>query len=251
MMQDTEFDYQPNDIESDEFIADLPISLMKENLKSQFNDPLEYRKKDYIQSFIGMYKTAEENLDAYEDTDADTLNAARDDFYEYIQKLLRDYLDIGFNDLDLLSKDDEDELLHYVYRFFIINMKKNFTYFIYNYIQAHRGEFLPEGEDKPRDVTSLSLKRDITDPEDVYIIANLSDVIEDILSKDITVDDFLSLCDDDDKCLETLFVNDKFDKFQVTGNFIEKYIEMLDDDFKFEIEVKVRNKILKQYKKKS
>ena len=251
MMQDTEFDYEPNDIDSDEFISELPVSLMKENVKSQFKDPLEYRKRDYIQTFIGMYKTCEENLDAYEETDADTLYAARDEFYEYIQQLLRKYLSIGFNDWELLSRDDQDELIHYVYRFFIINMKKNFTYFIFNYINAHRGEFLPEGdENKGRDVTSLSLKKDVTNPEDVYILANLKDVINDILSKEITVDEFLFLCDSDESCLETRFVTSKYNKFVITGNFVENYIEMLDDEFLFELEVKIRNKILKRYKKK-
>ena len=70
-----------------------------------------------------------------------------------------------------------------------------------------------------------------------------------ILSQDIDIDDFFENCDDDE-CLETRFVASAFDKMKLTGNFVENYIEMLDDDFKSEIESKVRNKILKKYKKK-
>ena len=34
---------------------------------------------------------------------------------------------------------------------------------------------------------------------------------------------------------------------KVTGNFIDKYIDMIDDDFKSEIQSKIRNKILRNY----
>ena len=90
----------------------------------------------------------------------------------------------------------------------------------------------------------------MTDPEDIYILANLGEVIDSILTDDITVDDFLEKFDNDESCLETRFVTDKFDKFQITGNFVERYVDMLDDDFKLELEIKIRNKILKKYKKK-
>ena len=71
-----------------------------------------------------------------------------------------------------------------------------------------------------------------------------------ILTEEISVDDFLENCDKDESCLETRFILDKYEKFQITGNFVEKYVDMLDDDFKLELEIKIRNKILKKYKKK-
>ena len=129
-------------------------------------------------------------------------------------------------------------------------MKKNFTCYILNYIDEHRGEFCVDDEDKRKDVTTLSLKKDVTDPEDIYILANLNEVIDSILREDITVDDFLENCDKDESCLETRFIVDKYDKYQITGNFVEKYVDMLDDDFKLELEIKIRNKILKKHKKK-
>ena len=36
----------------------------------------------------------------------------------------------------------------------------------------------------------------------------------------------------------------------MTGNFVEKYLEMLNDEFLIEIQSKMRNKILKKYPKR-
>lgn len=250
MIDVTDFEFEPNDIDSDSFLSELPLSLLKENIVSQFDDPLEYRKKDYVQTFISMYRYSEENADAYEAEDMDNIMELRDDFYVFMQKILKDYLGLGFVDFPDMSKEDQDDMIHYVYRFFIINMKKNFSCYIMNYIDNHHGEFCRDDEEKKKDVTTLSLKKDVTDLEDIYILANLGEVIDSILTEDISVDDFLKNCDKDESCLETRFVTNKFDKFKLTGNFVEKYVEMLDYDFKLELEIKIRNKILKKYKKK-
>lgn len=250
MMDATDFEFEPNDIESDSFLSELPLSLIKENIISQFDNPLEYRKKDYIQTFISMYRCAEENADVYEDEDIDSITELRDDFYSFMIKMFSDYLGLGFNDFWDMSKEDQDDMIHYVYRFFIVNMKKNFSCYIVNYIDSHRGEFCHNDDEKKRDVTTLSLKKCITDPEDIYILANLGEVIDSILTDEITIDDFFEKCDKDESCLETRFVIDKFDKFQLTGNFVDAYVDMLDDDFRLELEIKIRNKILKKYKKK-
>ena len=250
MINDNEFEYEPNDVDSDSFISELPMSLMKENIASQFEDPLEYRKKDYIQSFLSMYANAEDNLNVYEEGEKEELQEIKDDFYSFMHKIFMDYLGIGFVDFFDMPSDEQDDMIHYIYRFFIVNMKKNFTCFLLNYIDEHRGEFISDDYDKRRDVTTLSLKKDIDNPEDVYILANLGDVISDILRKDISCENFINNCDMDESCLETRFVKEKFNNDKFTGNFVEKYIDMLDDDFLLELELKIRNRILKKYKKK-
>ena len=49
-----EFDYTPNEIDSDTFLSEVPIALMKENIIAQFEDPLEHRKRDHITTFINI-----------------------------------------------------------------------------------------------------------------------------------------------------------------------------------------------------
>jgi hypothetical protein len=250
-MDDFELDYgyQPNDIDSDIFLSEAPASLMKENIKAQFQDPLEHRKKDHMTTFLRMYQYSKENVDAYEDEDLDSLHELRDDFYVFMQRMFMDYLQLGFVNFDDMGEDEQDSLMHYTYRFFLINIKRNFVQFVLGYINKHR-ELFENEDNKRKDVTTMSFKKEITDPTDVYVLSNLYRIIDDILGNDdLDIDEFFELCDEDNS-LETRLVQEAFNNDTITGNFLPHYIEMLDEDFKSEIESKVRNKILKKYRKK-
>lgn len=247
-MYTNEYIYQPNSITSDIFLSEIPLELMKENILAQFKNPLEFRKKDHITTFINMYRFSEENADIYEDEDLDNVNQLRDSFYSYMNKLFVEFLGIGIVDFDTLSKREQDDLIHYTYRFFIINIKRNFVSFILNYIENHKDEFVSNDEEKKKDVTSITFKKDIADPDELYILSDLSNIIKYILHRDILIDDFIDGCDSIEPSLETRFVKKQFDSFKLTGNFVPKYVEMLDYDFLSEIESKVRNTILKKYR---
>ena len=43
-----DYEYEGNDIDDEIMLSDLPLSLMMETIRSQFEDPMEYRKKDYV-----------------------------------------------------------------------------------------------------------------------------------------------------------------------------------------------------------
>lgn len=243
-----EFEYAPNEINSDMFISEIPLSLMKENIIAQFNDPLEYRKKDHLTTFITMYDYSKENADAFEDEEMDSVNKLRDDFYSFMLEMFHNYLNIGFPEFDNLSDEEQNNLIHFTYRFFLINIKKNFVTFIYNSIMDNKERFLLDEDEIGKDVTTIALKKEVSDQADISILAKLDNVIDTILGDDIDIDDFFEKCDDD-SCLETRFVSEQFDKFNITGNFIAPYISMIDLDFRSTIESKIRNKILKKYKK--
>lgn len=247
-MDSYEYGYVPNEIESDMFLSEIPISLMKENIKSQFEDPLEHRKKDHLTTFLNMYHYSKENADAYEDEDLDNIIELRDDFYAFMIQMFRQYLGIGFVNFDDLGEEKQDNLIHYTYRFFLMNIKKNFVNFVINTINKNKEMYVNEDE-KKKDVTTLSFKKEVTDPADIAIISELGNIIDDILSEEIDIDDFFELCDNDNT-LETRFVMKAFDDMVITGNFITPYIDMIDSDFRSEIESKIRNIILKKYKKK-
>jgi len=44
--------YDTTEIDNELFLSSVPLNLIEEAIKSQFDDPLEYRKTDYIQSFL-------------------------------------------------------------------------------------------------------------------------------------------------------------------------------------------------------
>jgi hypothetical protein len=244
----TEFEYEPTDIEDELFLSEVPLNLLEKAIESQFQDPLEYRKKDYIQTFITKYDFSKENL--YEE-EQENLEQMHDQFIKFIINIFDTYLSIGFPDIEDAEDDDQHELILLTYRFFIKNIKKNFVTLIINYINEHKEELVDEEiAPKKRDVTTLNFKVEINDENDVIILSNLGSVIRYILSQELTVDDFFELIKSDSNCLETEFVEEKFDEFLITGNFIQDYIKMIDENFFVELESKIRNKILKNYPKR-
>ena len=75
--------------------------------------------------------------------------------------------------------------------------------------------------------------------------------IDIILSdEDVTVEKFLEGSRGEDANLENEYINEAFDDFKINGNFVMNYFKMATEDFRVEVECKVRNKILKKYRKK-
>lgn len=122
------------------------------------------------------------------------------------------------------------------------------TNVVLNYCYKNRDEILENYQIK-KTVSALSFKKEIEDDLDTTILSNLPEIITDIIQKDMDVDEFLELCVGDEPVLETEFVTEKYDSFDITGNFTEKYFSMVDTNFISEIESKLRSRVLKKYKK--
>ena len=178
-MNSTEFMYQPTDLEEELFLSEVPYELIEQSLKTQFDDPFEYRKKDYIQSFILKYNFSKDNL--LED-DMIMLEVYRDKFLSFIEKLFMDYLGVSFPELEDMDEEDAHDLIQLSYRFFIKNIKKNFVNMIYNYINQNE-EKISSSFSKKRDVTSINFKSELDDEYDILVLSNLSDIILEIINE--------------------------------------------------------------------
>lgn len=244
-----EYTYHPTDLEDEVFLSEVPIEIIKESITTQFNEPFEYRKKDYVRSFISRYNFSKENLF---DDDLTLTEIYRDEFLKFMENTFENYLCIGFPDLEDKDEDTQDDLIHLTYRFFIKNIKKNFINLFSNFINDKRNETSSFCE-KRKDITATNFKSEIDDDYDIQVLANLDNIIEGITAevKNYTVDDFFKLCTGDELSLELEFVENAYFEFNITGNFIEKYFEMINDDFLVEIQSKLRNRILKKYPKRT
>lgn len=241
----TEFQYQPTTLDDELFLTEVPIEILTQTIDTQFSDPLENRHIDYLQSFITKYQFSKEN--EHED-DQVLVDQIYSDFIEFMVKTFDNYLNIGFPDIDNEDEDEVLEKLQLTYRFFIKNIKKNFVSLICNYIDENKDDIIANLEMK-KDVTSLNFKEELEDERDVIIISNLGIVIKDILNlvyNNYDVDDFFELCRVGEACLENEYVKAKYDNFEITGNFVQKYVEMIMAD-RSNIESKIRNHILKKY----
>ena len=239
------FNYEPSDIEDEVFLSEVPLDLIKKTIETQFSDPLEYRKKDYVQSFLTKYKFSVDN-NFNNDDDKYTIEKYYDEFMSFMLGIFDIYLDLGFPDFENKSGEDQQELIHMTYRFFIKNIKKNFVNLIMNYTYENIDDIV-EMLSRKKDVTSLNFKLEIENENDVIILSNLSALISHILSIEFTVDEFFELVTGNDSCLELEFVKEAFDNIEIVGNFVSSYINMIDEYFRVELESKVRSKILKKY----
>ena len=122
-----EYGYEGNDIEDEIMLSDLPLSLLMETIRSQFDDPMEYRKKDYIQSFLNKYEYTKNNITEEE---SDDLEVLYDKFISFMKQIFKQYLGIGLPNIDDDSEEDQEELIHFIYRYFISDIRKNFVNFI-------------------------------------------------------------------------------------------------------------------------
>jgi hypothetical protein len=116
--------FDTSEIDNELFLSSIPLNLIEEAIKSQFDDPLEYRKTDYIQSFLNKYQFSLDNM--YEE-DQNELNELHDDFIEFIKTIFYEYLSIGMPNIEDRPEEYQHQLIHYVYRYFITNIKKNLT----------------------------------------------------------------------------------------------------------------------------
>ena len=246
MSQSVDYNYFPMDIDDELFLTDVPLNVIENSLSTQFDDPLEYRKNDYVQSFITKYNFSREN---YREEDLMDLDSIRDEFVSFMLEKFDTYFNVGFVDFDSLDEEHQHEAIHIIYRFFIKNIKKNFVNIIWNYIQKRKKE-IQEIVEKKKHVTTAAFKQEINNEYDIRVLSNMSKIIDYVfaqirLSDDVDI--FFKWCQGDDYILELEYIKMMYSKMKVTGNFIDKYIDMIDDDFKSEIQSKIRNKILRNY----
>lgn len=242
-MYQVDYDETAND---EIMLSEIPLNLIEESIKSQFDNPEVYRKNDYVQKFLKKYQYSLDNL---RDDEEEDIYELHDRFLLFIKDIFYDRLNIGFPEIEDYEEDDQHELIHLTYKFFINNIKKNFVNFIYTIIDTDRDLVLQVCE-KKKDVISLNFKNEIDDDYDVLVLSNLSKIIDFILSQSYTVDEFFDNCTPSSLVIEYDFVKEKFEDFSLTGNFVSNYIAMLDESFKIEIECKIRSKILKKYPKR-
>lgn len=242
----TGFEYNPNDIDDEIFLSQAPLSLLEENIRSQFEEPEEDHKTDFVQSFLNKYIYTKQNDLEEEDDDIEGLHG---EFIAFMESILREFLGIGLPNLDDEDNEYQEEIVHYLYRFFIINIKKNFIRFIIHYIEDNKSKICEHIESSSKNVSYKNYKQIIDDEEDLTIISSIYSVVSYVLrkAKKLNIDDFFDYIRADATNLELDFVLDKYDNDEINGNFVEGYVDMLSPILTDSITCKVKNKLLKKY----
>ena len=153
-------------------LGDLPIDIIKENIKSQINDPLSFMSNQCEQ----VYDTFDEAMNEFGHIDEykNEITELKDDFSTFLINEVNNKFDLGI-DLDNLEDYEVHEIAKNCYEFFIINLNDVITRFILNYIYANKSMISKSfnEEYKRKDVTTTNMKKLTKNKDDVIILSNI------------------------------------------------------------------------------
>ena len=177
-----EFLYTDRNEDEEEFLSRVPLTLLKENLLYQVKHPTEDRKVDFLAPFIRGYEYSKSVVE--EEEDKVELMEMRDSFLKFYEELMSRTLGIGFPNLYDIPENEQNELIHFTYRYFIMQMRGNFVNLICNYITEHMSELYEHGN-KRKDVSAVAYKKELGSTMEAGIISNLSTIMDKILHESL------------------------------------------------------------------
>lgn len=246
-MYDNEFYELTSDLEIDTLLSDLPFELIKENIREQINDPL-ITNVNYINIITEKRELIHQQFDNNYDA-LTTVDNQITDFFRSIMQEIDQKFDLGIS----IDEFESEEIIEYgeiFYNFFILRYKKNVSKFITKFIIKNKKYLVEtfENIEKKKDVTQISLKKQIKNKDDLIILSNLPQIIKHIFSLDIDNLDFIKYC-----CREELYeaikIKDLIYTARLTGNFVRDYLKLITDKYDNildEILTEVKFKIIKK-----
>jgi hypothetical protein len=243
IIREDEYELSSN-TEIDMLLSDLPLELIKENLRQQITDPLSTNVnyveiiEDKLREMRNMYG---ENDDA-----VTNINSLALDFFSFIINEIDTRFGIGI-DIDFSDADQAAEIGTALYSFLILRYKKNVTKFLFRYIMKNKKRIVEDfGASKRKDVTTNSLKKKIKNKDDVLIISNLPDITSFIMNMEIDTSDFIKYsCGEG--YYEGMVLRNLIDSGQLVGEFVEEYFSLIQNNYDFvldEIQTDVKLKIM-------
>lgn len=242
------FDYDVSGAE-ETTITSVSAELIQESILNQFKDPSGYAKVDFVQSFFQRYKlTLKEIADDYDEDEISATKELHRKFIGFMEKTLMERLSIGITDLDNMGDEEQEQMVHYLYRFFIINLNQNMYNFFLHYIEKHKSA-LAEVLPATKTVSIRRLTEIVEDPDMIKICAWISEVTKYITEQEISVDDYFELCMAKEYDLEREFTMQQYEEFAVSGNFIERYLSMIPEPIMVELESEMIAYLTRKYRK--
>lgn len=238
--------YIPTDEKAEIFLSEEPLKLFEQHIRSQFQKPMELTI-DYFGNFLDTYNYSLSMI--VDQDDMIDLDNLRDEMFTFMLNIFSKRLGVEFIDFDLKDEEDQLDILHMTYRFFIINIKHNFASFCLNEIHDHRDKYLEIAKPLYEDTIGVtSMRKAGVSDDDIKIIVSLYDIIDYIINEsEPEIDKFVMNCDWEVPRLETELVYDWVKDNDIVGNFYPLYKSLADSSLKKEIEFIIRRIILGKY----
>jgi hypothetical protein len=216
MIRDNENMINVFDVER--ILGDLPLDIIKENVKSQIEDPLVFISNQCDE----VYETIDEAMEEFGHIDEyrEELVEMKEDFSIFILKELDNKFNLGV-DFDNIGDFELHEMAQNCYDFFVLNLNDNISNFLLNYILNNKSSLCEMFGDEYRrkDVTTMNMKKITKNRDDVLILSNLNSVINNILDLEHYPEDFMSLSVEPGEYVGSCVI-DYVNSFKLAGNFV-------------------------------
>lgn len=206
-------------------LGDLPIDIIKENIKSQILDPLTFSTNQAEQ----VYETLEEAMNEFGHIDEyrGEIFELKDNFSIFLLTEINNKFNL---EIDTENLDDYEvhNIAKNCYDFFIVNLREVLTNFILNYICLNKSNISSVFDDeyKKKDVTTINMKKLTKNKDDVIILSNINSVINYILDIEHQPEDFMELAIEPGEYVGES-VKDYVNSFKIAGNFVFNLINEL------------------------
>ena len=216
MIRDNENMINVFDVER--ILGDLPLDIIKENVKSQIEDPLVFISNQCDE----VYETIDEAMEEFGHIDEyrEELNEMKEDFSIFILREMDNKFNLGV-DFENIGDFEIHDIAKNCYDFFVVNLNENISNFLLNYILNNKSSLCEMFDDEYRrkDVTTINMKKITKNKDDVLILSNLNSVINNILDLEHFPEDFMELSVEPGEYIGTC-VADYVNSFKIAGNFV-------------------------------
>lgn len=246
------------DIDAHSYLHGASVDLVIEYLKEQMRSPYDYQCRNYVDEFIGDYNFSKEALITdYENAvgvEAEEINQSlteidqyRDKFVNVFMNLMYDRLSVGFADFDDRSIEFQNKVMSIVYKFFILNIKRNYKNICLSFIEENKDE-LNKTYKHSGDMTLSVQKSRVSDTKDITLLSSLRDIIREAIQIPYDIDEFvLKTYGNDPPEYDQILMKELIDKDIITGNFVPHYLKLVPESLLDNIEFNIRNELLNQY----
>lgn len=235
--------------ELDMLLLDLPLELIKEQLRYQIQDPLS-TTVNYVDNVLEKFKYL---LNEYRDDEdhVKSINSLITEVFGFLINEINDTYDLGIY-TEYENVNETMELGVVLYSFFILRYQKNITRFVYKYIIKNKKALVEEFShlQKKKDVTTISMKKKIKNKDDILILSNLPTIVNHIISLELDSEDFLQYVSDEEY-YEGTFITNLINQGRMVGNFVPDYLNTIVDRHDIvldQIQTDVKMKVLKKAK---
>lgn len=249
-------EYTPNTFESDMMLSAASEEMIMNLINDQIDSIESYNNQDFLSSFIYNYKKTIEIFDedeTYLEVKNDEILAIRsmmENVCHKLNKRFEEIFSVSLCDIEYNMEEEMIDILYMVYRFFIVNIRTNYINLINNILYNDKYVKKLIANYKVDKSVSLNAYKKITDDKNTLIIlTNLHSICKDIINNKLELE-FEEYMSNMNGNIYTEYekINEYYDNYKISGNFINLYKRKLNAYLLSEIENECRSNIINNIK---